>query len=117
MARRVLEMLVCDLHDDDDVEGDETVAFGLDGQNYEIDVCSDHAAELRDAFAGYVGAARRAGRSGASGRRGSAGRPRSSGGDRNRVADIRAWARDKGLPVNERGRIPASIVEQYDASH
>ena len=110
-------MLVCDLHDDDEVEGDETVTFGLDGQTYEIDVCADHAAELRDAFAGYVGSARRAGRIGSAGRRGSAGRPRSTGGDRNRVADIRAWARDKGLPVNERGRIPASIVEQYDAAH
>jgi hypothetical protein len=116
MARKVLEMLVCDLHDEE-VDGDETVTFGLDGSTYEIDLCADHAAELRDALAVYVGSARRAARL-PSARRG-VGRPRSLGGgaDKNRVADIRAWAKEQGLAVNERGRIPGWIVEQYDASH
>jgi hypothetical protein len=30
--------------------------------------------------------------------------------------DIRAWAKDQGIPVSERGRIPASVVEQYQAA-
>ena len=30
--------------------------------------------------------------------------------------DIRAWAKDQGIPVSERGRILASVVEQYQAA-
>ena len=119
MAQRVQVMLVCDLHDDE-VEGTETVAFGLDGSGYEIDVCDDHASELRDAFAAYVGAARRAGRSapssGARRSRGN-GRPAASGSDRQRVQEIRQWARDNGHTVSERGRLSASVVEAYEAAH
>ena len=58
MSQRVQVLLVCDLHDGDEVEGTETVAFGLDGASYEIDVCDEHAEELRDSFAVFVGVAR-----------------------------------------------------------
>jgi hypothetical protein len=120
MAQKVQVMLVCDLHDDE-VEGAETVVFGLDGSNYEIDVCEDHAAELRDAFAPYVGAARRAGRAPAvaGARRGRSTGRASSGAanDRQRVQDIRQWARENGHAVSERGRLSASVVEAYEAAH
>jgi hypothetical protein len=120
MAQKVQVLLVCDLHDDE-VEGSETVAFGLDGSSYEIDVCEDHAAELRDAFAPFVGAARRAGRApapaqrraGRSAGRGSGG----SAGDKQRVQDIREWARSNGHKVSERGRLSAAVVEAYEAAH
>ena len=120
MAQRVQVMLVCDLHDEE-VEGSETVAFGLDGSSYEIDVCEQHAGELRDAFAPYVGGARRAGRAPASAaaRRGRSTSRASSGGngDRQRVQDIRQWARENGHSVSERGRLSASVVEAYEAAH
>ena len=116
MAQKVQVLLVCDLHEGD-VEGEETVAFGLDGSSYEIDVCADHAAELRDAFASYVGAARRAGRSGAA-PRARAGRSAKSGGaDRERVQEIREWARKNGHQVSERGRLSAAVVEAYEKAH
>jgi hypothetical protein len=35
-----------------------TVRFGLDGTEYEIDLNAEHAQQLRDALARYVGAAR-----------------------------------------------------------
>jgi hypothetical protein len=35
---------------------------------------------------------------------------------RERSGDIRAWAKDQGITVSERGRIPASVVEQYQAA-
>jgi hypothetical protein len=35
---------------------------------------------------------------------------------RHRSADIRAWAKDRGIAVSERGRIPASVTEQYQAA-
>ena len=118
MAQKVQVMLVCDLHDDE-VEGSETVAFGLDGSSYEIDVCEDHAAELRDAFAPYVGAARRAGRAPvAQAQRGGGRTARgSSGGDRQRVQEIREWARQNGHQVSERGRISATVLQAYEAAH
>jgi hypothetical protein len=121
MAQKVQVLLVCDLHDDE-VEGSETVAFGLDGSSYEIDVCDDHAAQLRDAFAPFVGAARRAGRAPASAaaRRPARASSRSgagSGGDKQRVQEIRAWARDNGHTVSERGRLSAAVVEAYEAAH
>jgi hypothetical protein len=35
---------------------------------------------------------------------------------RQRSGDIRTWAKEHGLAVSERGRIPASVVEQYNAA-
>jgi hypothetical protein len=106
------------------VEGAETVVFGLDGSHYEIDVCEQHAGDLRDAFAPYVGGARRAGRApagaGAGARRGrSTGRAAAATtpNDRQRVQDIRQWARDNGHQVSERGRLSATVVEAYEAAH
>ncbi|MDX6206301.1 MAG: hypothetical protein QOE76_2546 [Frankiales bacterium] len=121
MAQRVQVLLVCDVHDDDTTPGTETISFSLDGTNYEIDVCDDHAAELRDAVAPYVGAGRRIGGARSGGRRvaarpAAAARP-ASGSDRQRAGDIRAWAKSQGLAVNERGRIPATIVAEYQAAH
>jgi hypothetical protein len=46
-----------------------------------------------------------------------AGRPVRGTSSRERSADIRAWAKGQGIKVNERGRIPASVVEQYEAAH
>ena len=121
MAQKVQVLLVCDLHEDE-VEGVETVAFGLDGSSYEIDTCEQHAAELRDAFAPYVGAARRAGRpaAGAGARRSSRGSARpaaASSGDRERVQAIREWARSHGHKVSERGRLSSTVIEAYEAAH
>lgn len=120
MAQKVQVMLVCDLHEDE-VEGVETVSFALDGSSYEVDVCEEHAAELRDSFARYVGAARRAGRSGggAPARRSSRGssRPAPSGSDRERTQAIREWARTHGHAVSERGRLSATVIEAYEKAH
>jgi hypothetical protein len=118
MAQKVQVLLVCDLHDDD-TEGTETVGFALDGAAYEIDVCDSHAAQLRDAFAPFVGAARRAGRAAAgrsvgSGRRSTRG---SKAATKDRTTEIREWARTHGHTVSERGRLSAAVVAAYDAAH
>jgi hypothetical protein len=116
MAQKVQVLLVCDLHDDE-VEGSETVTFGLDGSSYEIDVCDQHAAELRDAFAPYVGAARRAGRGVVAPAQRRGGRSNRGSGDKQRVQEIREWARSNGHKVSERGRLSAAVLEAYDAAH
>lgn len=109
VAQRVEVVLVDDL---DGGPAEETVQFSLDGVSYEIDLNADNAAALRDAVAVYVGHGRRVGGRRSSGRSSS----RRSGGS-SQTALIRAWAREQGLPVNERGRIPADIVAQYEAAH
>ncbi|GAB3005870.1 MULTISPECIES: histone-like nucleoid-structuring protein Lsr2 [Amycolatopsis] len=111
MAQKVLVSLVDDL---DGSEADETVEFGLDGINYQIDLSSENAEELRDALAQYVEHARRAG-----GRKRAGGRPSakpaasSASVDREQNQAIRAWARKNGFQVSDRGRIPSEVVEAY----
>jgi Lsr2 len=116
MAQKVQVLLVDDL---DGGEASETVSFALDGNNFEIDLSNKNANELRDAFAKYVGSARKASRS-ASASSGRSSARRSSGGstamDRDQAAAIRSWAKGKGLKVSDRGRIPATIIEQYNQS-
>jgi len=111
MAQRVQVILVCDLHGDE-TPGTQTVSFGLDGSSYEIDLCDAHASEMRDGVGRYVGVARRA--SGRAGRGSGRRRSRHGGGE---AAQIREWARSQGLPVPERGRIPADLAEKYAAAH
>jgi Lsr2 len=114
MAQRFQVLLVCDLHGDE-TPGTETVIFAVDGTTYEIDVCDEHAAKLRESFAPYVATGRRAGRGGAgsSGRRRRGGHRASSGVD---PAAVRAWARSNNVKVSERGRISADVLESYAAA-
>ena len=107
MAQRVNIVLVDDI---DGSEAAETVSFGIDGASYEIDLNSKHAAGLRDALASYVGNARKVGgRKPAGARRGST---------TGVVAkDVRAWARENGYDLPDRGRIPADVQSAYAAAH
>jgi hypothetical protein len=109
VAQKVQVILVDDI---DGGEAIETVAFGLDGTSYEIDLSADNAAALRDSLAQWVGSARKAGRSTARPARG-----RSAATDREQTQAIRAWARKQGHKVNDRGRIPADIVAAYHSSN
>lgn len=117
MAKRIVHQLV------DDIDGTvleagegETVHFSLNGTAYEIDLNDDHAKELRAAFEPYISAGRRAGGgSSSSSSRSTGSRKRAS---RNpEVAAIRAWANDNGYSLSERGRIPAPVIEAYNAAH
>ncbi|WP_433513873.1 Lsr2 family DNA-binding protein [Nonomuraea sp. CA-143628] len=42
---------------------------------------------------------------------------RTVSGDRDHDHTIREWAKAQGLPISERGRIPGTIRDQYDAAH
>lgn len=118
MAQKVSVLLVDDL---DESEATETVLFAVDGSQYEIDLNDEHAAQLREAFATYVGAARRAGGSPARRRvRSTAGSAPAAGGtsgDGSRVQQIRDWARANGHQVSDRGRLSAAVVQAYEAAH
>ena len=97
---------------EDDLDGgpaDETLRFGLGGSKYEIDLSKKNASRFRRQLAPFTEHARKTGR----GQRRRPGRTASS---RERSADIRAWAKDQGITVSDRGRISASVAEQYNAA-
>ena len=111
MAQRVNVVLVDDI---DGSDAEETVSFALDGVDYEIDLSEPHASELRNALSLYIGHARRTGGRRKSGRRSSA--PAATDGETS-AADIRAWARENGWEVPERGRVSAEVREAYGAAY
>ena len=100
----------------DDIDGGkavETVSFGLDGKQYEIDLGAKNAKNLRKVVGGYIEAARKVKTD--SGTRTVAKRATTPADGE--LAAIRAWARENGIPVAARGRVAASVKEQYFAAN
>ena len=97
---------------EDDLDGgpaSETVRFGLGGVQYEIDLNKKNARTFRKKLTPFVEHARKAGP-------GQRRRPARTASSRQRSGDIRTWAKAEGLAVSDRGRIPASVVDQYEAT-
>jgi Lsr2 len=109
MAQKVQTLYIDDL-DGSTAEG--TVRFGLDGTEYEIDLNAEHARQLRDELAPYVGAARRAGS--ASRRPARSGRRASANGLN--TTEVREWAKAQGIDVKDRGRVPAELIVKFKAA-
>ena len=110
MAQKVQVLLVDDL---DGGEADETVTFALDGKTYEIDLTTANADKLRGLLDAYVKGGRRTGGRASGGR----GKARVASGGAQDTAQIRAWAKENGYEVNDRGRVPASIREAYEKAN
>jgi hypothetical protein len=106
MAKRVVTTLIDDL---DGGRADETVRFGFEGAEYEIDLSGKNGLKLRKALEPYLSAATKVGR--ANGR--VTGRGVRPGGSRDENAAIRAWALANGHEVSERGRIPTAVIAAY----
>jgi microsomal dipeptidase-like Zn-dependent dipeptidase len=107
MARTVAVVL------EDDLDGgpaDETVRFAFDGTQYEIDLSAKNARAFRQQLTPFIEHARKPSRR-------SARRNARTAAGRQRSAEVRAWAKDHGIAVSARGRIPASVMEQYQAAH
>jgi hypothetical protein len=106
MATKIAVTLVDDL---DGSPAEETVRFAVGGTEYEIDLSKKNAKTFRTGLGPFVEHARKGGR----GPRRRPARPSSA---RERSSDIRAWAKAEGIMISDRGRIPASVVAQYDAA-
>ncbi|MEZ3159438.1 Lsr2 family protein [Microbacterium sp. BWT-B31] len=116
MARRIVHQLVDDLDGTVlDVGSGETVLFSLDGIAYEIDLTADNAEAFRAVLAPYVAGARRVSAARSSAGASAARRRRRTG--QPDYGDVRAWAKHNGYTVSERGRVPASVLEAYEAAH
>lgn len=105
MAQKITTLFIDDI---DGGEAEGTVRFALDGTEYEIDLNARHGEELRAALGRYVTHARKVG---GTARRGAArGARRPSPTD---TVAVRAWAREQGIDIKDRGRVPADITAKY----
>jgi hypothetical protein len=96
----------------DDLDGgpaDTTVSFAVDGVGYEIDLSNAHAAELRAAFEPFLAHARKV-----PAIRRPARAPRPAGPN---PAAVREWAKNEGIQVSDRGRVPAELVVKFRAAN
>jgi hypothetical protein len=99
----------------DDLDGSpnaETIHFGFEGTEYELDLSKKNAKALESQLSPYVAAARK---SSAPTRR-----PARHSGQRSspeELAAIRSWARENRIAIADRGRISKTVVEQYKAAH
>lgn len=110
MAQKTIVIYTDDLTGKESDEA-QTHRFTLDGVAYEIDLASDSYDKLYEALAPFIDKGRKTGRvKGSAKTRG----PKAGGPG---AEEIRTWAKAQGIEVNARGRVPASVREQYDAAH
>jgi hypothetical protein len=123
MAQRTVVQLTDDLDGKPISDGKgETIRFGLDRQDYEIDLAEKNAKALRDAFEKYVAAARRTaggGRGSGSGRGGTARSGRTSSATTREYDPkaVRVWAESQGIEVSQRGRVPADLIAKFQEAN
>ena len=108
MAQKIQTLFIDDI---DGGEAEGTVRFGLDGTDYEIDLNAKHTNDLHNALATYLAHARKAG---SAGRRGAARGNR--GASTVDTVAVRAWAREQGIGIKDRGRVPADVIAKYQES-
>ncbi|MDI3402622.1 histone-like nucleoid-structuring protein Lsr2 [Streptomyces cavernicola] len=111
MAQRVVVTLFDDI---DGGEAAETVAFGLDGKSYEIDLNQANAKKLRKVLAPYLQAGRKQSRTSRAGKPGKEFKHTAVTAD---PAAVRAWARSHKMEVPARGRIPKKVYEAFEAAN
>lgn len=110
MAQRVVVQLDCDMDNKSGADV-QTVTFGFQGANYELELCAKHRKNFEATLNELIGSARKVSATRRSPSK--AGQPRASRREEN--AEIRAWATANGLKVSERGRIAADVIEQFNA--
>ncbi|MFW0787219.1 Lsr2 family protein [Gordonia sp. CPCC 206044] len=101
----------------DDIDGKvldeyETVRWSLDGKTYEFDTSAKHAAQFRDSLAKYQSVSRVTSARGVK-RAAAASMTRS----KEQTKAIRDWATKNGYEVSDRGRIPLTVIEAFEAAH
>lgn len=102
----------CDMPGDGHAAGEATRReFSIDGRDLEIDLCLAHDQPFMDmidrwAQAAHPGAVQRPARQG-----------RRTKTQRDRSAAIRAWAIATGKHLETSGRLPVSVIRDYDKAH
>jgi Lsr2 len=107
MARKVQVLLVCDMHGCE-AEARGTISFAFGSAAFEIDLCASHEHDLHGVLQTYISHGRKVMPTR---------RPAHDPQQRQHAADIRRWARKRGIKVSDQGRIPAKVMELYAATH
>jgi hypothetical protein len=111
VAQKVQVTFACDYDSKEIPNGEHlTRSFSLDGRDYEIDLCSKHSQKFDEAVKRFADHGRRVTAKASRTKR----RTRAH---RRRSAEIRAWAKRSGMEVSDRGRIPAQVIQKYEANH
>ncbi|GAA0579612.1 Lsr2 family protein [Streptomyces crystallinus] len=110
MAQRIVTIYTDDLTGEESSEA-ATHQIAIDGVAYEIDLSPESYDKLMDAVSPFLTAGRRV-----RGTRAKAAPARQAGGS-NDTAAIRAWAKENGYDINDRGRVAAEIREAYNKAH
>ena len=86
----------------------QTISFAFKGVSYEIDLSDQNAEQFERDMSPWISAARRVG-----GRLNSR-RATPCGDVESKSVRVRRWAREKGIELSDRGRIPSVIIEQFE---
>jgi hypothetical protein len=112
VAQKYLVQLIDDLSQEQIEDGaGESVAFGVDGASYAIDLTREHAAEFRALLEPYVTTARRADSATAPKRSSRPAAPKQD------LKAVREWASANGYTVSDRGRVPNEVQKAFAAAH
>lgn len=109
MAQKVIVQML------DDIDGGmaaETVTFALDGVTYEIDLSEKNAAALRAAVTVWASSARRVG--GRLVTRATQAPKSARQAPERDMGAVRAWARENGYQVPDRGRVSGEVLRAFD---
>lgn len=110
MAQKIQTIYIDDLTGTESEEIN-THGFSLDGVSYEIDLVPENYDKLYEALAPFIDKGRKLGRvKGAP-------KARKTATDGASAEEIRAWAKVQGIEVNDRGRVSATVREQYEAAN
>lgn len=114
MSKANIEVLVDDLDGTVIMEGEgRTVPLSIDGRTVELDLTNDHIRELENSLSRFIGAAESGPISNGSQVR----RQTSTATPASDLQVIREWARKNGFKVNNRGRIPFSVMDAFAKAH
>lgn len=103
-------------HITDDLDGSKDakeISFAFDGVSYTIDLGKKNAAAMEKVLKPYIAAGTKVSGRGTTTRRTKSSSKSASGKD---YGKIRAWAREQGIQVSDRGRIPGSVISQFEES-
>jgi hypothetical protein len=109
VAKKTIEVITSDLSGEELEPGQgETIRFSIGGADYSIDLTDAEADELRSTFDKV------ASRASSRGTQSTTRKASGSGRTPEELAHIRAWAKENGHTVSERGRIKTEVLEAFD---
>ena len=110
MAQKVVREFI------DDIDGsaaERTFTFAVDGTAYEIDLSSANIAEFKAAIGGFIESARKV-KATSNGQRQRGASTIDLRKQRERLNEVREWARTKGYSVSNRGRVSAEVLAAFE---